>query len=142
MIARLLRSREAWLFAASLAVYGVCPPFTSFDSYWTVPTALSIVRHGATNVEEYVPVAAWQSHYALECVPADGPPVLWGKDPSCAGGHVYNLYPVAVSVIAAPVVWLEQAAVGVVGPRIPRALLEQAPPQVERFFSALDEVWQ
>jgi len=62
----------ARLFAAALLIYSVCPPFTSYDSYFTVPTALSILRRGSTAVDEYVPGASAASHYAVECIPPHG----------------------------------------------------------------------
>ena len=46
-----------WLFFGVLLVYSICPPFISYDSYWSVPTALSIIRHGSTAVDEFVPSA-------------------------------------------------------------------------------------
>src|SRR6476620_6049487 len=70
----------ARLFTAALVVYCACPPFTSHDSYFVVPTALSLVRHGTTAVDEFVPGAPDVSHYAVEK----------------AGAHWYNYYPVAV----------------------------------------------
>ena len=48
------RATGLWLFAGVLLVYSICPPFISYDSYWSVPTALSIMRHGSTAVDEFV----------------------------------------------------------------------------------------
>jgi hypothetical protein len=52
------RSTGRLLFLAALVIYSVCPPFTSFDSYWTVPTALSLIEHGSTAADNYVAAAS------------------------------------------------------------------------------------
>jgi len=81
-------STGARLFLAALVVYSVCPPFTGYDSYYVVPTALSLIRHGTTAVDEFVPSAPEVSRYAREKV----------------GEHWYNYYPIAVPVLAAPLI--------------------------------------
>ena len=88
-------------FLAVLLLYSVCPPFTSNDSYWVVPTALCILHHGNTAVDEYVASAPETARYAVECV--SGP---------CPPGHWYNYYPVGVAVLSLPVVALIEIAVG------------------------------
>ena len=61
----------------------------SYDSYWTVATAISLVRHGTTQVDEFVDAAPAVA-YGLECPPGTG--------------HCYNLYPLGTAVLAAPIV--------------------------------------
>jgi hypothetical protein len=97
---RFWKSPGARLFLGVLFVYSICPPFTSFDSYWTVPTALSILCRGSTAVDEYAAQAPKESYYAVECVPAQGRAVPY--DGNCAGGHLYNFYPIGVPVITVP----------------------------------------
>jgi hypothetical protein len=131
-----------------LFVYSICPPFTSFDSYWAVPTALSILRHGGTAVDEYVPSAPPDARNSLECVPAAGPPLHSWESNGCRDGHWYNLYPLAVSIFALPLIVLMKAAVAAVGPLVPRAGPLFSQPVVAAFFSgdfaaghSLAELW-
>ncbi len=121
------------LFVAVLLVYSVCPPFTSFDSYWTVPTALSILRHGTTAVDRYVASAPPVSYYAVERGP---------------DGHFYNHYPEAVPVMALPIIAVIQFAAAVLARCLPLAQHFGAHPVVAAFLSgdlvgghALAELW-
>lgn len=131
-----------------LLVYSICPPFISYDSYWSVPTALSIMRHGRTAVDEFVPSAPVDSRYGLECVPAVGPPVLYEQANGCPGGHWYNLFPIGVSVLALPLIFLMKIAVAALGPVVPRTGPLFSQPVVAAFFSgdfvgghSLAELW-
>jgi hypothetical protein len=137
-----------WLFAGVLLVYSICPPFISYDSYWSVPTALSMMRHGSTAVDEFVPSAPVDSHYGLECVPAVGPPVPYGLANGCPGGHWYNLYPIGVPVLALPLVFLLKIKAAFWGPLLPKTGPLFSQPVVAAFFSgdfvaghALVELW-
>ena len=137
-----------WLFLAVLLVYSICPPFISYDSYWSVPTALSIIRHGSTAVDEFVPSAPADSHYALECVPAAGPSVPYGQANGCPGGHWYNLYPVGLPVLALPLILLLKIKAAFWGPLLPKTGPLFAQPVVAAFFSgdfvaghSLVELW-
>jgi hypothetical protein len=109
----------ARLFAAALLVYAVCPPFLSYDSYYTVPTALSLLRHGTTAVDEYVPGAPPEASYAVERV----------------GDHWQNYYPHAVSVLALPVIVAIQAATSTVAAVFPRAATLAPHPAIAAFLS-------
>src|ERR1039457_2560725 len=137
-----------WLFAGVLLVYSICPPFISYDSYWSVPTALSILGHGSTAVDEFVPSAPAESHYALECVPAVGPPVPYGLANGCPGGHWYNLYPIGVPVLALPLVFLLKIKAAFWGPLLPKTGPLFAQPAIAAFFAgdfvaghSLVELW-
>jgi hypothetical protein len=129
-------------------VYSVCPPFTSYDSYWSVPTALSILRHGTTNVDEFVPAAPLYAPGGLECVPASGPPLHYDEANGCPDGHWYNLYPLAVSIFALPFIVILKLVVAVMGSLVPRTGPLFSQPVVTAFFSgdfvaghALAELW-
>ena len=137
-----------WLFAGVLLVYSICPPFISYDSYWSVPTALSLMRHGSTAVDEFVPSAPVESRYALECVPAVGPPVPYGLANGCPGGHWYNFYPIGVPVLALPLIFLLKIKAAFWGPLLPKTGPLFAQPVVAAFFSgdfvaghSLVELW-
>jgi len=137
-----------WLFLGVLLVYSICPPFISYDSYWSVPTALGMIRHGSTAVDEFVPSAPVDSHYGLECVPAVGPPLGYGQANGCPGGHWYNVFPIGVSVLALPLIFLMKIAVALVGPLVPKTGPLFSQPVVAAFFSgdfvaghSLVELW-
>ena len=108
------------IFACVWLVYMMCPPIVSYDSYWTVATAISLVRHGTTQVDEFV-TAAPAAAYGLECPPGTG--------------HCYNLYPPGTAVLATPIVALIQVAVRIIGPLVPRSRGIFANPDVRAFFS-------
>ncbi|HUI81071.1 MAG TPA: hypothetical protein VLY24_24270 [Bryobacteraceae bacterium] len=129
-------------------IYSICPPFTSYDSYWSIPTALSILAHGTTHVDQFVPGAPRAALGGLECVPAGGPPLHYEEAHGCPGGHWYNLYPLAVSLFALPFVAIEKTVVALISGLVPHTgpLLSQ--PAVLAFFSgdfvaghALAELW-
>ena len=137
-----------WLFLGVLFIYSICPPFISYDSYWSVPTALSIIRHGSTAVDEFVPSAPVDSHYGLECVPAVGPPLLYKWANGCPGGHWYNLYPIGVPVLALPLIFLLKIKAAFWGPLVPKTGSLFGQTVVAAFFSgdlvaghSLVELW-
>ena len=75
---------------------------TSFDSRWTVYIAMSLWRHGSTNVDDYPGTMRANGYYALECVSPDGQ-VLTGPPEAC-NGHWYSHFPVGDALLAAPLV--------------------------------------
>ena len=104
---------------AALVVYGVCPPFTSYDSYFVVPTALSILRHGNTVIDEFVASSPPASLYAAEQV----------------NGHWYNYYPVAVPVLVTPMVAVIRAGTAVTANVFPGAAARAPHPILAAFLA-------
>ncbi len=101
-----------WKVAAGLlaGVYlfsGLSPVGTSFDSRWTVHVAMSLWRHGDTNLDEYSRQIRESGFYGVACVAADGKARRGG--PEACEGHWYNSYPIGGPVLTAPLVL---AAVG------------------------------
>jgi hypothetical protein len=92
------------LFLGVLLVYSVCPPFRSFDSYYVVPTTLSLIERGTTAVDPYVSGGPEAARYAVECVPPSGPAVGFDQAKGCAGGHWYDYFSIGVPVVATPLV--------------------------------------
>src|SRR5438876_8016462 len=90
----------AALFCIVFIIDSLCPVSTSFDSRWTIPVALSLIDRGDTNLDEYHDLIEREEHYAVDCVQSDG--VI--SSGNC-NGHYYNWYPVAVPVLAAPLVF-------------------------------------
>lgn len=77
-------------FAMTFAVHLLSPVVTSFDSRWTIPTALSIIEEGNTNLDEYQHEPDFNNHYAIKI----------------SHGHYYSLYPIGTSIVAIPFVFL------------------------------------
>ena len=67
---------------------------TSFDSRWSIPTARSLLREGNTDLDEYPALLAANHDYAIERI----------------GGRSYSIYPIGASLLAAPVVYVLDAA--------------------------------
>jgi hypothetical protein len=107
------------LFAAVWLIYSVCPPFLSYDSYWSVATAVALVEDGSTHVDRFVPHAPEQAEYGVECVPPQRPPRFEDMDKGCPGGHWYSYFPVGTAVLVAPLFVVLKAALAVIGPVAP-----------------------
>src|SRR5450756_778083 len=103
------KSRGLWL------VYSICPPFLSYDSYWSVATAVSLMEHGSTRVDQFVAGAPRVADYGLECVPAEGPPLKLHAAQGCPGGHWYSNYPMGTPFLVLPLLLLMKGALVVVG---------------------------
>jgi hypothetical protein len=92
----------ALLFLGVFLFSGLSPVSTSFDSRWTVDIAMSLWRHGDTNLDEY-PGAIRD----IECVDSAGR-LLIGSDPDSRAepcdGHLYGRYPIGGTVLAAPLI--------------------------------------
>ena len=101
-------ARRLGLFAFVFLVYALSPVGTAGDSRWTVPLARSIVRDGDVNLREVAPAIAAADYYAVGCFDR-----TWQYPATaCPSGELRYYYPVALSVIAAPVVAVFDAVVG------------------------------
>ena len=63
---------------------------TSYDSRWSIHTAMSILTEGDTDLDEYRGAVIKDTDYSLEEV----------------NGHLYSIFPIGVSLIAVPFVFL------------------------------------
>ena len=92
---RLLFPRHGDLAAASLVFliiaaihfHGVMTPF---DSRWTIHAAVSLIKEGNANLDEYQAILRANDFYAIEE----------------RGGHLYTKYPIGASLLVAPLVFL------------------------------------
>ena len=109
------------LFAGVWLIYSVCPPFLSYDSYWTVATAVSLVENGSTRVDRFVAAAPPQADYGVECVPAGGPARLKYTADGCRDGHWYSYFPVGTPVLAAPLFLALKGVLGLARPLVPHS---------------------
>jgi hypothetical protein len=111
------RVQTGLAFVLSWVVYSTSLPFTGLDQAWVIPTALSILREGNTDLNEFVRPHPPAVFYNLECVPPQGPAVRYRPErEECQGGRVYNFFPVGPSVLALPFVWLMEHATRWAGP--------------------------
>jgi hypothetical protein len=75
------------VFVVVLTGYVTSRNITSFDSVWSMHTTMSLLREGNTNLDEYRDLIDRLSiRHATETI----------------DGHLYNVYPVGSSVVAAP----------------------------------------
>jgi hypothetical protein len=79
----------ALFFLFVFTIYVACPIVTSGDSRFVIPTALSILRHGDADIDEY-------SHQFNEA--------SWAF--RTANGHNWNVYPFGVPLLSLPWVWM------------------------------------
>lgn len=79
------------VFVVVLTGYVTSRNITSFDSVWSMHTSMSLLREGNTNLDEYRDVIDRLSiRHATQTI----------------DGHLYNVYPVGSSLVAAPLVAL------------------------------------
>ncbi len=113
------RSHRLRLLAGVWLVYSICPPFLSYDSYWSVATAVNLLERGTTQVDRFVAGAPREADYGLECVPAAGAPRKARVAEGCADGHWYSYFPVGTAVLALPLLAAMKVVVAVVAPLVP-----------------------
>ncbi len=79
------------VFLVVLAGYLSSPNTDLSDSVWSIHTAMSIIKQGNTDLDEYTEITSKTDlEYTLETI----------------GGHVYTTYPVGVSLVAVPFVFV------------------------------------
>ena len=66
---------------------------TSFDSAWSIHTAMSIIKEGNTDLDEYREA---ENDHRIETV----------------NGHLYTIFPIGVSIIAIPFVYIMDKGIG------------------------------
>jgi hypothetical protein len=83
------RSLLSFIFCAVFLIHLSSGVMTSFDSRWTIPTTRSIIREGNTDLDEYREIIE-HGDYRVEEI----------------GGHLYSIFPIGVSVVALPLIWV------------------------------------
>lgn len=128
---------ELALFAAVLLVYLASPIATPFDSRWTIYTAESLIHQHNLDLNEYRTRLHADHYYSIECIPAPGQrvyPLPWGAEDAlraCPGGRLYNFYPVAVPILAAPLVGALEGSLHLARPLL-EPLIRATPPGYRR----------
>jgi len=113
-------------------VYAVSPNATPFDSRWSVHTAVSILREGNTDLNEYLPLIERNQFYGIECVNSDG----YRKFPirssaECPDGKYFAFHPVAVPSLALPAVAAIQGVTRVLEPVL-GSVADRVPTETQR----------
>jgi hypothetical protein len=93
------RRRSLWnpllLFTLVLLVHGLSRVSQSYDSLWSVQTALSIMKHGNTDLDEYRDDVLRGERYLYDII----------------NGHIYSSYPIGTPLLAAPFVYLADGGI-------------------------------
>jgi hypothetical protein len=84
----------------ALAVYLASPLKVHSDTIWAIPTAISLLREGNADLDEYAPTVARRQRYGIVE----------------AGGHLYNSFPLGPSLPAAALLALFNGLVDALEP--------------------------
>lgn len=76
-----------------MAIYPIKPVLS--DNMWSIPVAISIINYGDTNVDEFCLITGYQEHCNV-----------LSRTVLVADGHFYNAFPLGISLLAVPVVFL------------------------------------
>jgi hypothetical protein len=92
------------LFLFVLATHSASRVATSFDSRWTVPGALSLLRHGDVDLNEYEPLLRADNFYSLECIDPQFRPRRTQAELENCSGRYFPIYPSGTTFLATPFV--------------------------------------
>jgi hypothetical protein len=104
------------LFAFLVGMYMASPVKTSFDSRWSIHTAMSLVEGRGGDLSDYLTVLKKNDFYAIEY----------------PRGRPHTVFPIGVSLLAAPVI----AIVAFVDPSYKEMLREKVPANTERILAS------
>ncbi len=123
------RRDRPWVWALFLLValaHAFSEVKTPWDSRWSLPTALSIVQEGNTDLVEYEPLVEHFDGYGIEWI--DGKP--------------YNLFPLGASLWAVPLVAVLDAGMRLTEGRSYRTELEEGRiSDIEELAASLAVAW-
>ena len=109
------------VFVVVLAAHATSSNRTSWDSRWTIHTALSILHHGRTDLDEYEPALKTVDYYFVDRV----------------GGRLYNRYPIGSSLVALPFVWVVDQTGGWFGYDLTEAARRGVPEDLEMRIASI-----
>jgi hypothetical protein len=110
------------VFFTVFIVHFSSPNRTSFDSRWSIHTAMSILKEGDTDLDEYKDlIDTINVYYGIEII----------------HGHLYNLYPVGVSLLAVPFVYvIEKIAARTLSFNLDQYVHRTIPEGIELFIAS------
>ena len=106
----------AFVFLLTFAYHATSPVSQQGDSRWTVFTAVSLLREGNLDLNEYPQREQEWNFYAIECVSDAGRRYPITSLTQCPNGRLYNFYPIAISLLAAPTVAVQLVTLHVLHP--------------------------
>jgi hypothetical protein len=101
-------------------IYIASPVIATGDSHFVIPAALSIIRHGDANIDEYVPRFS-EAPWAIRM----------------ENGHVWNVYPIGVPLLILPLVWIWDEAAALDGIDLETAILRKYPGSMDLCLASL-----
>ena len=104
----------ALVFLGVFLVHSLSCVVQSYDSAWSVHTALSIVKEGNTNIDEYRDDVERGGHYLYETI----------------NGHIYSSYPIGTPLLSVPFVYMADLGL---------RLLSSVSPRVDAFLRRLSK---
>ncbi len=124
------------LFLFVFFTHSISRNSTPFDSSWTIPTILSILNQGDTELHEFLPRMIEHRYYGVECVSADYSVYpAWRYRKACPDGTLmYNHYPTGTTVLALPVFVVMDGALRVSGGWIRAVADPVLTPMMRDFF--------
>jgi hypothetical protein len=101
--------RTAWLLLALVFVtHSISPVATSADSRWTVPLALSLLKRGDADLNEYPKLLEQHQYYGVECIDPAG--LRAGPAAKNCSGSYHSSYPIGGPLLATPFVLIVERA--------------------------------
>ncbi len=115
------------IFLLVFTAYAISGNRFSFDSQWSIPTALSIVREGNTNLDEYRDLIAKHDEFgAIETF----------------NGHSYTNFPIGAPLLATPIVFvIDQYAQHVMGVDLQAYVRQTIPEALESLVASFLVTW-
>jgi len=110
------------MFMTVFVVHVRSPNITSGDSRWFIPVAMSILKHGDINLDEYHERIHEDKRYAIHRV----------------DGHEYNIFPIGTSILSLPFVWaVDRVLEHTAGISFEDHLKEKRSENTERFIASI-----
>lgn len=98
------KMRRAAVFLLAFLYHATGPVSQQGDSRWTVFTAMSLLREGNFDLNEYGKKIEASGFYAIECVAGGERRYPIHALAECAGGRLYNFYPISIGLLATPLI--------------------------------------
>ncbi len=99
-----MKRPAALVFLLTFLYHATSPVAQQGDSRWTVYTAISLLREGNLDLNEYPRQIEASGFYAIECVTGNQRRYPIQSLAECPGGRLYHFYPVSISLLALPLI--------------------------------------
>ncbi|MCC6537845.1 MAG: hypothetical protein IT162_09865, partial [Bryobacterales bacterium] len=111
-----MKRPAALVFLLTFLYHATSPVAQQGDSRWTVYTAMSLLREGNLDLNEYLQQIEASGFYAIECVTGAERRYPIQSLAECPGGRLYNFYPVSIALQATPLIALQLVALQLLPP--------------------------